>query len=86
MSKYYGQVSGQARTTASRRGSAASGIKSSVQSWDGSIIMYLRDTRHGENQLRVEAKLDDSSFSGETIFDGPLKDFINMCLMYEEGI
>ena len=84
MAKYYGQVHGQAPTIASRRGSATSGIKASVQSWDGSIIMHLRDTKWGENQLCIEYA-GDSSFTGKDIFDGPMEEFVHMCLRHERG-
>lgn len=45
MSMFYGSVTGQARTTATRRGSRSSGITTSAQSWSGSVIvgLYERD-------------------------------------------
>ena len=74
MSKFYGQIKGQAETTASRRGSAKTGIQASVQSYDGSIILWLREVR-GELWLDVSYD-EDSSFRGHTIWDGPLEEFV----------
>lgn len=42
MSAFYGQIKGMADSLASRRGSMESGIKASVQSWDGSMITSMR--------------------------------------------
>lgn len=41
MATFYGQVEGQAQTVAARRGSENSGIRASVQSWNGSVITRL---------------------------------------------
>lgn len=78
MSRFYGQVRGNAQTSASRRGTSNFGIRSSVQSYDGSIAMYLRDTKHGM-MLRVEHD-EGSSLFGNTIFDGSMDEFVRMCL------
>lgn len=78
MSRFYGQVRGNARTSASRRGTSDFGIRSSVQSYDGSIVMYLRDTKHGM-RLRVEHN-EGSGFNGSIIFDGTMEEFVRMCL------
>lgn len=78
MSRFYGQVCGNAQTSGSRRGTSSSGIRSSVQSYDGSIAMYLRDTKHGM-LLRVEHH-EGSSLYGNTIFDGTIEQFVRMCL------
>lgn len=50
MSKFYGQVEGSAETTASRRGFKS--IRSSVQSYDGSVIMELSE-KEGKTVLTV---------------------------------
>lgn len=52
MSKYYGQVEGAAQTVASRRGFRE--IKVSAQSWDGSVIVRLRDKSEREFELDKE--------------------------------
>lgn len=61
MSRFYGQVEGMAETIATRRGSNF--IKSSAQSWDGSVITRLS---YDENDvLKIQIELSDkSSFSG----------------------
>ncbi len=69
MSKFYGQIQGQATTIASRRGSANSHIKASVQSYDGSIITELYYGDDDELRIRVE-HAEGSSFSGHPIYDG----------------
>lgn len=42
MATFYGQVFGNAQTSASRQGSKNSGIRTSAQSWNGSIIVELQ--------------------------------------------
>lgn len=70
MSKFYGTVSGGARTEATRRGFDS--IKVSAQSWDGSLITRMHYGQAGK--LRVELSVYDGSSScyGTTIFDGTL--------------
>lgn len=70
MSKFYGQVEGMAQTVASRRGSKY--IKTSAQSWDGSVITRLHYDDDGE--LYVSIDIDDgSSFYGQCYFYGTLE-------------
>lgn len=84
MSALYGQVHGSAETTASRRGSVASHIRSSVQSWNGSIIteMYYHDD---DLRIRVEYS-DDSCFYGKTIYDGSVSDFVTILSNNRSGL
>ena len=73
MSKFYGQVEGMAQTIATRRGSQY--IKSSVQSYDGSIITELR--YDDEGQLMVEVRTCGfSSFQGNMLFYGTFEEFV----------
>ena len=67
MSKFYGQVFGQASTTASRRGSKD--IEVSAQSWDGSLItkLYYNDALEHS---------DTSSTSGRVLFRGTMTDLV----------
>ena len=74
MSAFYGQVSGQADTLATRRGSYKSGIRSSAQSWDGSITTELGYYSDGELNVVIEVS-DGSDFGGYTIFDGTFDEF-----------
>ena len=71
MARFYGQVFGQAKTEASRRGSR--NIKVSAQSWNGSVIttLYYNDN----DDLMVNLSISDgSSCYGYTHFDGTLEE------------
>lgn len=78
MSTFYGQVLGQAETLATRRGSEKSRIRSSVQSYDGSIITELYYDKQGELCITVE-HASGSSFHGYTCYDGKFEHFIEDC-------
>ena len=75
MAKFYGQVSGSANTTATRRGSAKSGIKASVQSWDGSVITELNENKDGETIVSVSFSNDSSSY-GKEVFRGTISELV----------
>lgn len=70
MSALYTQCSGQARTTASRRGSKNSGVRASVQSWEFSLISCLNYKSDDKLDLRLIAHNDSSGYYGDTIYDG----------------
>lgn len=73
MAKFYGQVEGQANTIASRRGSSY--IKSSVQSWNGSITTEL--FYNDKEELCIEVMhTDGSGFGGYTVFRGTVENFL----------
>lgn len=74
MSKFYGQVEGMSQTVATRRG--GSYIKSSVQSWDGSITMEM--SYQGEELMLKVMHDDGSSFSGDTVYDGTVDNFLKI--------
>lgn len=57
MATFYGQVFGNAQTSASRQGSKNSGIRTSAQSWNGSIIVELQ----GEEPMVTISVSDESS-------------------------
>lgn len=59
MSKFYGQVDGMSSTVASRRGSTY--IKSSAQSYDGSVVVKLNYNSDGDLIVRVGAVKDEST-------------------------
>ena len=42
MSRFYGTVEGQARTTATRRGGAASGVVTHAAGWGGAVRVEVR--------------------------------------------
>lgn len=69
MSKFYGQVEGSAQTIATRRGFRD--IKSSAQSWDGSVITRLFYDDDGKLNINIQLS-DDSSFYGCSYFTGTL--------------
>lgn len=54
MSRFYGDLTGQAKTTATRRGSANSGVRSHVRGWDLGI--------------RVEAFPESEAFDGFRVY------------------
>ena len=75
MATFYGQVFGKASTGASRTGSRNSGIRTSAQSYDGSVIVELRQPRDGEGDggpiVTVEVS-DGTSSYGVELFRGSL--------------
>lgn len=77
MASFYGQVAGdRGRTTASRCGTRS--IRSSAQSWDGSVIVVAEEIV-GETIFSIEVS-EDSSIYGRTLFSGTieeLKDKLN---------
>ena len=67
MATYYGQTQGNG-TPATRTGTKTSGIKSSVQSYNGSVITSLYN-----GKITIEISKD-SSFRGKTVFYGSIDD------------
>ena len=73
MSKLYGSLQG-CRGEATRCGSKNSGMRASVQSWNGSLISYM-DLDENEKPIITLKTSDGSSCIGfETIFRGSLED------------
>lgn len=70
MSVFYGQVTGQASTTASRRGSVNSGLRVSAQSWEGSVITKLTQV-DGKTMVEIQIS-DESSTTGRQYFYGSI--------------
>lgn len=75
MSAFYGMVQGN-RGSATRGGSRASGFKSSVQSYDGSIITYLSYDKDDNLMVTIETS-DASACYGNQIFYGTFEEYIN---------
>lgn len=76
MSTFYGQVKGNAVSYGTRTGTAKSGIKSTVQSWQGSIITSMYYDAAG--QLRVSVEVSQTSNCwGTPIFDGTMEEYID---------
>ena len=73
MSKFFGQTlgytkNGSSRTIASRTGSE--GIRSSVQSWEGSLSAELYYSKHDELQVLLEYSKDSTFYGSEILFNG----------------
>lgn len=71
MSKFYGQVEGMAQTVASRRGSSF--IKSSAQSYDGSVIVKMNYDLEGKLMISLNLT-DGSDFYGQCFFYGTMEE------------
>ena len=75
MSKYYGETVGYnskgTGSVASRCGHT--GIRSSAQSWDGSVIAVIRDDKEGNPIFEIEIT-DESSIYGDTVFSGTIEE------------
>ena len=74
MSAFYGMVQGN-RGAATRGGSKASGFKSTVQSWDGSIITRMYYGDEGELMVMVEYA-EESAPYGKLAFNGTFEEYI----------
>lgn len=72
MAKFYGTVQGN-KGIATRMGNSI--IKSSVQSWDGSLISCM--TYEGDKLMLELCVSDGSSATGRTIFYGAFEEFVN---------
>ena len=78
MSTFYGSIKGS-RGIATRCGTKNSGLKGTIQSWDGSVItnMYYSD-----NKLMLNIKLDEGSSTGYgnkiAEFTGTFDEFANL--------
>lgn len=68
MATYYGQVKGNAETTAARRGTEKSGLRVSAQSWEGSVIVVMRD---GTVEIEIA---EGSGMYGYTEFTGSIEE------------
>ena len=74
MAKFYGTVTGNS-STATRTGSTQSGIRASVQSWEGSVITAL--SYNGDDlMLQVSWAEDSRATMGHHLFYGTLAEFV----------
>lgn len=71
MSKLYGSIQG-CRGAATRCGTSL--MKSSVQSWEGSLISYM--SYEGDTLMLELCVSEGSSAYGKTIFRGTFKEFV----------
>ena len=73
MAKYYGTVKGRASSLATREGSDM--IRTSAQSWDGSVVIELDHDARGELRVAVGCmEGSEKSFKCPT-WEGSFKDF-----------
>lgn len=73
MSSLYGSLRG-CRQTVTRTGTKNSGMKASLQSWEGSLISYMDYNSEGKLKITLGLARGSSSISDETIFSGTLKE------------
>jgi len=73
MSKLYGSLQG-CRGEATRCGSGSSGIRASVQSWDGSLVSYMDLDDNGKPIVTLKISEGSSGYGSETIFRGSLEE------------
>ena len=76
MAKFYGTVQG-CRGEATRLGTSNSGMRASVQSYDGSIITRVENV-DGENIFSIDTSDDSRSSWGNRKFRGTLEQFNEM--------
>lgn len=74
MSKFYGMIQGN-RGAVTRGGSKNSGIRGSVQSWDGSCQTELWYNDSNELMIRLSISEGSSSYGSEILFNGRFTDF-----------
>lgn len=78
MATFYGQVFGSAKTSASGGGTYASGLRTSAQSYEGSVIVELTlpEDSDGNRELMVEVQVNSNTASrGKSLFYGTLDEF-----------
>ena len=86
MSVFYGTVQGN-HGEATRQGSKLSGIRGSVQSWNGSIITSMwYDETTGDLCCEIKTNSGSASITGETIFRGTFDQFKAGLKMAQENI
>jgi len=73
-----------AQTTASRRGSKNSGVRSSVQSWEFSLISSLNLDENGTPILTLSTAKDSRGSWGDTVYCGLGEDFTKLMKLVRE--
>ena len=76
MSALYGSLQG-CRGEATRCGSKNSGVRASVQSWNGSLVSYMDLDENGKPVITLKTSEGSSGYGSETIFRGSLEDLKN---------
>lgn len=80
MAAFYGTVDGMSKTQGTRRGSAASGIKVSAQSWNGSVVTELNYNSNDELVVTIGLSSGSASSMCECDIKKEIKyeDFVNL--------
>lgn len=73
MSKLYGSLQGN-RGEVTKCGSKNSGMRASVQSWDGSLIVYMDLDDNDKPIITLKTSEGSSGYGNETIFRGSLEE------------
>ncbi|MBR3208913.1 MAG: hypothetical protein IKF82_01460 [Bacilli bacterium] len=73
MAKLYGSLQGN-RGEATKCGSRASGIKASVQSWNGSLIAYMDLDDNDKPIIELRITEGSNSYGGHISFRGTLEE------------
>ena len=73
MSALYGSLQG-CRGEATRTASKNSGIRASVQSWNGSLVSYMDLDENGQPVVTLKTSEGSSGYGSETIFRGSLEE------------
>ena len=73
MSALYGSLQG-CRNEVTRTASKNSGIRASVQSWNGSLVSYMDLDENGQPVVTLKTSEGSSGYGSETIFRGSLEE------------
>lgn len=73
MSALYCSIKG-CRGEATRCGSKSSGVRASVQSWNGSLVSYMELDDNENPIITLKTSVGSSSYGNETVFRGPLEE------------
>ena len=72
MSALYGSLQG-CRGEVTRTASKNSGIRASVQSWNGSLVSYMDLDENGKPVITLKTSEGSSGYGSETVFRGSLE-------------
>ncbi len=73
MSKLYGSLQG-CRGEATRCGSKDSGMRASIQSWNGSLVSYMDLDENDKPIITLKISKGSACYGEETIFRGSLEE------------
>ena len=73
MSRLYGSLQG-CRGEVTRTASKNSGIRASVQSWNGSLVSYMDLDENGKPVITLKTSEGSSGYGSETVFRGSLEE------------